>query len=70
VKKGDVIEVAGGSKKMPGFAERIESRAELTLPSWLSVTEGELKGTVIDDPKPEDIAIPVNEQLIVEYYSK
>lgn len=70
VKKGDVIEVAEHSKKMPDFIARIEKRGELTLPSWLSVTEGELKGKVIDDPKPEDITIPVNEQLIVEYYSK
>lgn len=68
--KGDVIEVAGKSRKLPNFVERMENRGKLALPSWLSVTEGELKGAVIDDPKTEDIALPVNEQLIVEYYSK
>lgn len=70
VRKGDVIEVAGKSRKLPSFVERLENRGDLALPSWLTVTEGELKGTVIDDPKREDVAIPVNEQLIVEYYSK
>lgn len=70
VRKGDVIEVAERSRKIPAFEERLEKRAELTLPSWLSISEGELKGQVTDDPKPADISIPVNEQLIVEFYSK
>ncbi len=70
VKKGDVIEVSSKSKKLKLFAERLEKRAELKLPSWLSVTEGELKGATIDDPRLEDIAIPVKENLIVEFYSK
>jgi len=70
VKKGDVIEIAPHSKKSKLFVERLEKRAELVLPSWLTVMEGELKGEVVDDPKHEDIAIPVKEQLIVEFYSK
>lgn len=70
VRKGDVIEVVETSRKIPVFVERLEKRDALTLPSWLSISEGELKGQITDDPKPEDITIPVNEQLIVEFYSK
>lgn len=70
VKKGDVIETSPKAKKTKMFTGALEKRAALLLPSWLAVTEGELKGEVIDDPKPEDIMIPVKEQLIVEYYSK
>lgn len=70
VKKGDVIEVAPRSKKMKHFAGMLERRAQLRLPSWLTVTEGELKASVTDDPKPDDIQLPVREQLIVEFYSK
>ncbi|MBI5179564.1 MAG: 30S ribosomal protein S4 [Nitrospinae bacterium] len=70
VRKGDVIEVAAKSKKMKHFVELLEKRAAITLPAWLSITEGELKGQVLDDPKPEDSRVPVREQLIVEFYSK
>lgn len=70
VRKGDVIEVVETSRKIPVFIERLEKRDALTLPSWLSISEGELKGQITDDPKPEDVTIPVNEQLIVEFYSK
>jgi len=70
VRKGDVIEVAPKSKKMKHFAEMLEKRAAVTPPAWLSITEGELKGQVLDDPKPEDSHVPVREQLIVEFYSK
>ncbi len=70
VKKGDVIEVAPKSVKMKIFADMLEKRASMTIPSWLSVAEKELKGEMIDEPGLEDIKIPVKEQLIVEFYSK
>ncbi len=70
VKKGDVIGVAPKSKTMKHFVEMLEKRAAITPPSWISITEGELKGQVLDDPKPEDTHLPVREQLIVEFYSK
>ncbi len=70
VKKGDVIEAGPKSKKLKHFTDVLERRAQLKLPSWLSIAEGELKGTVLDDPKPEDIGIPVRESMIVEFYSK
>jgi small subunit ribosomal protein S4 len=39
-------------------------------PEWLSVDMAGLKGTVEREPERRDIDIPLNEQLIVEYYSR
>jgi len=38
--------------------------------NWLEVDRDNLKGRVLNLPKREDINLPVNEQLIVELYSK
>lgn len=70
VKKGDVIEVAPKSKTKKHFVSMMEKRATVQPPHWLSLTEGEFKGQVIDDPKAEEVRLPVREQLIVEFYSK
>jgi small subunit ribosomal protein S4 len=70
VKKGDVIELSQKSRKKKFMEGVLDRRASLSLVSWLSWGEGELKGQVTDDPKPEDFGHPVNEQLIVEFYSK
>ncbi|MDH5542237.1 MAG: 30S ribosomal protein S4 [Nitrospinota bacterium] len=70
VKKGDVIEVRKKSLKKKLFTETVDRRSKLPLVSWLSWAEGELKGTVLDEPKIEDFGLPVKEQLIVEFYSK
>ena len=40
------------------------------LPSWLEVDRDNYKARVLSLPKREDIQLPVNEQLIVELYSK
>jgi small subunit ribosomal protein S4 len=39
-------------------------------PAWLSVDHASRSGKVLAQPKREDINLPVNEQLIVELYSK
>jgi small subunit ribosomal protein S4 len=40
------------------------------LPSWLEVDRDNYKARILSLPKREDIQLPVNEQLIVELYSK
>ena len=70
VKKGDVIEVAPKSRANKHFVAMMEKRANVAPPHWLSLTAGEFKGQVIDDPKAADVGLPVREQLIVEFYSK
>jgi len=39
-------------------------------PSWLGMDTVALRGSILGEPTREDIAIPLNEQLIVEYYSR
>jgi small subunit ribosomal protein S4 len=39
-------------------------------PAWLNLSAVSLSGSVVNQPGREDIEIPLNEQLIVEYYSR
>ncbi len=47
-----------------------EDAAFVTVPEWLSLEKNELKGTVTRMPERADVDFPVEEHLIVEYYSK
>jgi len=47
-----------------------EFASHQTVPAWLEVDRENYKGRILALPKREDINIPVNEQLIVELYSK
>ena len=40
------------------------------VPGWLELNPEQFRGTVLDVPKREDIRLPIQEQLIVELYSK
>lgn len=69
-KAGDEVRVCEKSKEMEvfkGALERIEQRG---IPPWMLLEKEEMKGTVLHLPVREDITVPVNEQLIVELYSK
>ena len=70
VKVGDVIEVNEGSRAIPYMLACLEARAGKDTPSWLSITPNEFKATVLAMPERSDIDTDVQEQLIVEYYSR
>jgi small subunit ribosomal protein S4 len=70
VKAGDEIAIREGSRKLPILETAKEFAAHQTTPAWLEVDRDNYKGRVLALPKREDINIPVNEQLIVELYSK
>lgn len=70
VKAGDVIEVPEKNRKIPAVAQAAEAIARRGCPSWLEVDGPAFKGTVKALPERDDIQFPVNEQLIVELYSK
>jgi small subunit ribosomal protein S4 len=70
IRVGDVIQVKEGSKESPKFAEIKEQAAYKTPPEWLSVDVENLTGTVLAYPIREQIDTAVNEQLIVELYSR
>lgn len=70
VKVGDVIEVPEKNRKVPAIAQAAEAVARKGCPSWLESDGAAFKGTVKAIPQRDDIQFPINEQLIVELYSK
>lgn len=70
VKEADNIQVKENSKKNPVIQEAQEVMARRGGIEWLEVDEKALKATVKALPTREDIQFPINEQLIVELYSK
>lgn len=70
VREGDVIGVRAESKRLEYFVVLKEEVATKTAPRWLSVDPENLRGSVLSLPTREDIDTPVNEQLVVEYYSR
>ena len=70
VKIGDVIEVKDNSRKIPTVLEAIETVVRREMPSWLEVDGANFRGTVKEFPNREELTMPINEQLIVELYSK
>ena len=71
IKVGDVIQLAPQRK---GQAERIKQNLERTktrpVPAWLQVDTEQLKGVVVRTPQRDDVGASIQEQLIVELYSK
>jgi len=70
VKNGDVIEVKGKSQKIPIIQEAMETVVRREIPPWLEVDIEKFRGVVKAFPSREELTMPVNEQLIVELYSK
>ena len=71
VKVGDVIEVKDASRSSVKFKRLLGEDAPVVLvPQWLEREKNALKGTVTRLPVREDIDLPIEEHLIVEFYSK
>lgn len=70
MKPGDVLQVRDTAKDSPKFQEIKEQAAYKTPPEWLSVDVENLTGSVVAYPTREQIDTAVNEQLIVELYSR
>lgn len=70
MRAGDVLEVREPSKKTLVIQEAQEVVARRGLPAWLEVDAKTMKGTIKALPAREDVTFPINEQLIVELYSK
>lgn len=67
---GDVIEVREKFKKAPEIVTSMDSASSRIIPEWLLLEKGEARGTVSALPTREMISQAINEQLIVELYSK
>ncbi len=70
LKAGDVVSVKDGSKDSVKIKAVLESNASRPVPTWLDKNAEELSAKVVRFPEREEIAVPVEEHLIVELYSK
>jgi small subunit ribosomal protein S4 len=70
VRKGQVVAVREKSRKNLLVQQAVETATGRGIPSWLELDAQQFRGTVVDMPKREDVRLPVQEQLIVELYSK
>jgi small subunit ribosomal protein S4 len=71
VRISDVIEVREKSKNNPTILAARDATAHAPSPNWLEVDRENLRCRVLQNPKREDLVqIQLNEQLIVELYSK
>ena len=70
VKEGDVISVLGRTQKNPTIEHAIEEVKGRGIPQWLSFDATTISGRIVSMPTREQINLPVQEQLIVELYSK
>lgn len=68
---GDVIQVAAARN---GMASRVRANLERTkdrpAPAWIQIDQPQLKGMIVRAPQKDDIGLSIQEQLIVELYSK
>jgi small subunit ribosomal protein S4 len=70
VSAGEEIAVRESSRKLPILEQAKDFASHQNAPTWLEIDRDNYKGRVVSLPKREDIQLPVNEQLIVELYSK
>ncbi|ACO32123.1 MULTISPECIES: 30S ribosomal protein S4 [Acidobacterium] len=70
VKVGDEIKIRPNSSKLVVVEMGRDFASGQPAPAWLQVDHANLSGKVVSLPKREDVNLPVNEQLIVELYSK
>ncbi len=70
VKKGDEVAIRQKSTKNPFILSSLDEVAGRGVPSWLSLEKEGLKGQIVELPRRDEIAIPIEESLVVELYSK
>lgn len=71
VSPGDVVSVRSSSRSKTYFKDRTQvMQGNVSAPAWLNLNLAEMSGSVVGEPSREDVEIPLNEQLIVEYYSR
>ena len=71
VKPGDVVQIREESRQHSGIAASVEATSHSLPPAWMEVDREKLSVKVIGMPRREELVqIPINEQLIVELYSR
>jgi len=70
LKAGDVVGIRGKSKNLLIIAESVKGKSDVRKYPWIEWNPDKMEGVFLDYPEREAIPEPINEQLIVELYSK
>ena len=70
VRVGDMIEVKPPSRQNVRILASLEFSEGRGMPSWLELDRAQFRGRVKSFPAKDDVELPVNEQLVVELYSR
>jgi small subunit ribosomal protein S4 len=70
VKTGDEVTLSPRGKKAARILVALEALEARTVPSWVEIDKEHQVGRVIGDPVREELTLPIQEQLIVELYSR
>lgn len=71
VNAGDVVSVRASSKESVYFKDRLQLQQRGNTPTWLNLNVNAMNGSVVSEPTREDVSgVDLNEQLIVEFYSR
>ena len=70
IKKGDTVDVVEKSRKIQAILNAMDGVVRRGIPQWLELMKDDFKGIVKNLPVREDMTMPIQEQLVVELYSK
>ena len=70
VSPGDYVEVKEKSRKSTAINDSLETVVRRGVPAWIDLDKDKYRGTLTAIPNREDLTMPMQEQLIVELYSK
>jgi len=71
VRPGDMVQVREKSRKHAGIQASVEATSHMMMPGWMEIDREKLSGRITGWPRREELVqIPINEQLIVELYSR
>ena len=70
VKPGDVVEVRPGSSEVPALLASRDATAHQAVPAWIEADREKLRAKILAHPQRQDIAMPIQEPMIVELDSK
>ena len=70
VKVGDAVEVREKSRKISFIAEALGAVERVGVPAWFEVNKDSFQGKITGLPERKDLTMPMQEQLIVELYSR
>jgi len=70
VRPGDRVEVRERSRASGPFRQARETLRGAQVPDWLTIEPEKLAGTVTGQPRRDQMPLELNEQLVVEYYSR